>query len=357
MAKFRALRKLWAHVEEASGLAPEPIFISAETAWRMMTQRDPYVNMLRTTMATAAAGFGGADAIIVLPFTSAIGLPDHFSRRIARNTQLILLDESNLAKVADPAAGSGGIEDLTAKLSAAAWSLFQEIERVGGAWAALQSGLIQKNVAAVRTEREKAVAHRKDPLTGTSEFPNLHEVPVDVMPVAAVKVEPMTPATVKVGRLPNIRLAAPFEQLRDAGDAAAKKGKRPKIFLANLGTPADFTDRATFAKNFFEAGGIEALPSDGLATTADAASAFKQSGATLACICGSSDIYKTEAGKVAEALKAAGAAKVYLAGKPDKAGISGVDGFVYAGCDAIAALREAHATLGIAEGREGNDRR
>ena len=113
IAKFRALRKLWARVEEACGLAPEPVFVSAETAWRMMTQRDPYVNMLRTTIAAFAAGLGGADAITVLPFTAALGLPDRFARRIARNTQLMLLEESNLAKVSDPAAGSGGIEDLT----------------------------------------------------------------------------------------------------------------------------------------------------------------------------------------------------------------------------------------------------
>ncbi len=128
MAKFRALRKLWARVEEACGLTPKPAFISAETAWRMMTRRDPSVNMLRATIAAFSAGLGGADAISVLPFTAALGLPDCFARRIARNTELILLDESNLAKVADPAAGSGGIEDLTDQMCRAAWTLFQEIE-------------------------------------------------------------------------------------------------------------------------------------------------------------------------------------------------------------------------------------
>ena len=144
MAKFRALRKLWARVEVACGLAPERIFISAETAWRMVTRRDVHVNMLRTTIATFSAGLGGANAITVLPFTSALGLPDRFARRIARNSQLILLEESNLAKVGDPAAGSGGIEDLTNKLCRAAWPLFQEIESAGGAAAALKCGLIQK---------------------------------------------------------------------------------------------------------------------------------------------------------------------------------------------------------------------
>ena len=113
LAKFRALRLLWARIEQACGLTPKPLFIAADTAWRMLTQRDAYVNMLRATMATFSAGLGGANAITVLPHTLALGLPDPFARRAARNTQLVLLEESNLAKVSDPAAGSGGIETLT----------------------------------------------------------------------------------------------------------------------------------------------------------------------------------------------------------------------------------------------------
>src|SRR5262249_39055509 len=159
-AKFRALRKLWARVEEACGLSSAPVFIAAETAWRMMTRHDPFVNMLRGTVALVAAGPGGADSIAVVPHTAAVGLPDGFARRIARNTQLILLEESNLAKVADPAAGAGGLESVTHDLCVAAWSLFQEIEKAGGAAAALAQGLIQAKVATVRAEREKAVARR-----------------------------------------------------------------------------------------------------------------------------------------------------------------------------------------------------
>src|ERR1700742_1801492 len=146
MAKFRALRRLWARVEQASGLAPKPVFIAAETAWRMLTQRDAYVNMLRATMATFSAGLAGANAITVLPHTLALGLPDPFARRVARNTQLVLLEESNLAKVSDPAAGSGGIEALTQELCEAAWTLFQEIEKTGGVFASLEQGLIQNKV-------------------------------------------------------------------------------------------------------------------------------------------------------------------------------------------------------------------
>src|SRR5712691_5561167 len=141
IAKLRAMRLLWARVEAACGLAPKPAFVSAVTAWRMMTRRDPWVNLLRATVATFAAGIGGADAITALPFTGALGLPDRFARRMARNTQLILVEEANLAKVADPAVGAGAIEDLTGQPCRAAWALFQEIEAAGGAVAALETGL------------------------------------------------------------------------------------------------------------------------------------------------------------------------------------------------------------------------
>ena len=339
IAKFRALRKLWARVEEACGLTPQSVFVSAETAWRMMTRRDPHVNMLRTTIAAFSAGLGGADAVTVLPFTLAIGLPDRFARRTARNAQLILLEESNLAKVSDPAAGSGGFEDLTNKLCAAAWSLFQEIEKAGGAAAVLESGLIQQKVAAVRAERQKAVATRRDPLTGTSDYPNLGEFPALVLDVQRLSV-PAFETTIAFDALPTMRLAEPFEALRDRSDAVlAKTGARPKVFLATLGTPSDFTARATFAKNFFEAGGIEAV--------SDA------SGAKLACLCSSDAVYAKEAPAAAATLKNAGA-HVYLAGRPGGDAVNlrtaGIETFIYSGCDALAILDAAHDILSIESG-------
>ncbi len=131
IAKFRAVGKLWARIEEACGLAPRPTFVAAETAWRMMTKRDPHGNIVRGTIAALGAAVGGADAVTVLPFSAALGLPDAFARRIARNTQTILIEEANIHRVADPAAGSGAIEALTDALCDAAWKLFQEIEREG----------------------------------------------------------------------------------------------------------------------------------------------------------------------------------------------------------------------------------
>jgi methylmalonyl-CoA mutase len=288
----------------------------------------------------------------VFPFPLALGLPDRFARRIARNTQLILLEESNLARVADPSAGSGGIEQLTRQLCSAGWSEFQDIERAGGAWAALEQGLIQKKVAAVRDQRLAAVARRKDALTGTTDFPDLAEPPVSVLEVAAVA-QASVAAACRIEPLPRIRLAEPFEQLRDASDRMlARTGARPKIFLANLGKPSDFTARATFAKNFFEAGGIEAIGNDGFASSDEMIAALKASGARLACLCSSDDVYAREATAAAQALRGAGAS-VWLAGRPGALEPAltqaGVSGFVFAGCDALAALRASHDL--VASGR------
>jgi methylmalonyl-CoA mutase len=346
MAKFRALRLLWARVEEACGLTPKPVFIAAETAWRMLTQRDSDVNMLRATMATFAAGLGGANAITVLPHTLASGLPDSFARRVARNTQLVLLEESNLAKVSDPAAGSGGIESLTQELSNAAWALFQEIETAGGVFEALQQGLIQSKVTATRNVREANIARRKDVLTGASEFPNLREAQVTVEDVTPV-VLPPPPATLTFAPLPATRLAAPFERLRDRSDQILKDtGKRPSVFLANLGSASDFTTRATFAKSFFESGGIEAVDSEGFSGTSALAAACKASGAALACLCSSDKVYAEQAAEAATALQAVGIEHIYLAGRPGELEATlkaaGVGAFIFAGSDALAVLEDAY---------------
>jgi methylmalonyl-CoA mutase len=368
MAKFRAVRKLWARVEEACGLAPQPPLVCAETAWRMLTRRDPWVNILRATIAAFAAGVGGADAITVLPHTAALGLPDRFARRIARNIQLVLLEESNMARVADPAAGSGAIENLTEKLCRAAWALFQEIESAGGPVAALEAGSIQRKIAAVRAEREKAVAQRIAALTGTSDYPDLTEAPVTVLDVQPVTRTP-APIAIRFPALPRFRLAEPFEKLRDAADRALKEaGTRPKIFLATLGTPSDFNARATFAKNFFEAGGIEAIafvPSSHEQDVSESArseeaalkllvAAFKSCGALLACLCSSDEIYARQAAEAARALAAAGARHIYLAGRPrDEASSrdAGIGTFIFTGCDALAILNAAHDMLGLGSAR------
>jgi methylmalonyl-CoA mutase len=350
LAKFRAMRLLWARIEQACGLTPKPLFIAADTSWRMLTQRDAFVNMLRATMATFSAGLGGANAITVLPHTLARGLPDPFARRVARNTQLVLLEESNLAKVSDPAAGSGGIEALTRELSEAAWALFQETEKAGGLFAALEQNVIQRKAAATRAAREVNIAKRRDLLTGASEFPNLHEADIAVLDAKPLVLPSYGEAKFKFDPLTPMRIAAPFETLRDKSDAILKKtGQRPKIFLANLGSAADFTARATFAKSFFEAGGIEAVDNEGFFVFAELAAAFKASGAAIACVCSSDKVYAGKAADAAKALQAAGAKHIYLAGRPGEQEAAlraaGVSDFVFAGCDALAVLRDAYKRM------------
>jgi len=364
MAKFRAARKLWARIEVACGLSPKPVMLLAETAWRMMTRHDPYVNMLRAAIATSAAGLGGADAVTVLPYTAALGLPDALARRIARNTQLLLLEESNLARVSDPAAGSGALEALTDALCGAGWALFREIEAAGGIFASLQAGMFQQKVAIARAEHEKAIARRKEVLTGTNQFPDIHETVPAVFNVAPPAVED-APAAMTAAPLKRMRLAEPYEKLRDRSDRIlAATGTRPSIFLAALGSPAEFTPRATFAKNFFEAGGIEAIsPSlqggegrrdaprwEGELTSDALASAFKASGATLACLCSSDKIYEAQASAAAAVLSAAGAKHIYLAGRPAEREAAlkeaGVQSFIYEGCDALSTLEAAYVMIG-----------
>lgn len=348
IGKFRALRKLWARVEAACGLAPAPALVVAQTAWRMMTRHDPHVNILRSTIAVVSAGLADANVVAALPFTIALGLPDHFARRLARNTQLILLEESNLAKVSDPAAGSGSIEDITDQLCHAAWKEFQQIEGIGGAWSALEHGAIQRKVAAVRAQRETAMATRTDTLIGTSDFPDLSELPVAVEDVAPV-VLPSPRLEIGFDPLPPLRLAKPFERLRDASDRMlARTGARPSVFLANIGSASDFGARASFAKNFFETGGIEAPSNNGFAEYKQMLAAFTVSGAQLACVCSSDEIYAREAVPIIQALRAAGAS-VWLAGRPGasepelkRAGLSRC---IFAGCDVLEALRAAHSLL------------
>ena len=346
VAKMRALRTLWVRVEAACGIAPKPIRLHAETAWRMTTRRDPWVNLLRATTATFSAGIGGADSITVLPFTAALGLPDAFARRLARNTQTILLEESNLWRSADAAAGAGGFEALTEALCETAWAAFQELEREGGIVASLAQGALQGRIAAVRTERERNVSRRKDPITGTSEFPDLREAAVSVLMPAPGLREPEPAPERACEPLPSHRFAEPFEALRDRSDRVlAESGARPKVFLANLGPPAAFTARAGFARNLFEAGGIEALEGEGFASMDALRDAYVASGAKLACLCSSDAIYASHAVSAAEALSAAHCRRIYLAGRPGDLEPAlrqaGVAAYVFAGCDAVQVLSEA----------------
>jgi methylmalonyl-CoA mutase len=215
--------------------------------------------------------------------------------------------------------------------------------------AALEGAVIQEAVAGVREQRRTAVARRIDVLTGTSDFPNIDELPVDVLDVAPAKPVPLGKALWKIMSLPRIRLAEPYEGLRDrADDRLARTGARPRVFLANIGTAAEFAARANFAKNLFEAGGIEAPSNEGFATQEAMIKAFMASGTKLACLCSSDDVYTREAAAAVRALRSVGAV-VWLAGRPanleDELREAGVRGFVFAGCDAVSVMEEAYALL------------
>ncbi|MFF8772014.1 methylmalonyl-CoA mutase subunit beta [Kitasatospora sp. NPDC015120] len=341
IAKFRAARRLWARVAQACGASPAASAQRqhAVTSTVMMTARDPWVNMLRTTIACLAAGVGGADAVTVLPFDAALGLPDAFARRIARNTQAILLEESHLARVVDPAGGSWYVERLTDELAHAAWAWFQEIERAGGQRAALESGLVGERIAATWAERSVRLAKRREPVTGVSEFPNLGE------PALVREPAPAGPG----GGLPTVRRAEAFEALRDRSDAhLAATGARPALFLASIGTAAAHTARTTFAANLFQAGGIATTAHEGTEPAAFA-EAFAASGAAVACLCSSDALYGEHAEAVAAALRAAGARQVLLAGRPGATPPAGVDAFVFAGGDAVAVLTSLLDQLDVPE--------
>ncbi|MDH2430697.1 methylmalonyl-CoA mutase subunit beta [Sphaerisporangium sp. TRM90804] len=332
IAKFRAARRLWARVAEVCGVAGGPGQAQhAVTSSAMMTARDPFVNMLRTTLACFGAGVGGAGAITVQPFDARLGLPDAFARRIARNTQALLVDEAHLARVVDPAGGSWYVERLTADLAERAWEWFQEIERAGGAEAA-QDRLVPERLAATRERRFRDIARRATPITGVSEYPDLAER----RPVREAAPEPAG------GGLPRVHYAQDFEALRDRADRAQA---RPEVFLATIGPPAAHGARAAFAAGLFQSGGVATVTS-GPGTDPEAvAKAFTGAGAQVACLCSSDALYEEHATAVAAALRRAGARRIWLAGKGHH---EGVDSRLYAGCDVLEVLRTTFDDLGVA---------
>ncbi|MET9591714.1 methylmalonyl-CoA mutase small subunit [Streptomyces sp. NPDC006516] len=339
IAKLRAARRLWARVAEVCG-APDAGAQRqhAVTSSVMMTRRDPWVNMLRTTLACLGAGVGGAESVTVLPFDHALGLPDAFARRIARNTSTILIEESHLARVTDPAGGSWYVERLTEELAAAAWSFFQEVERAGGQAAALRSGMVRERIAATWAARSRDLARRKEPVTGVSEFPALAERPVEREPAPSASWD---------GGLPRVRRDEAFEALRARSDRhLAATGSRPRVFLAALGPASAHTARASFAANLFLSGGIEPVQEPVSVDASTAASAFAASGATIACLCSADALYAEQAEGVTAALRAAGAEQVFLAGRPDA--FAGADVHVFAGCDVVAVLSSVLDRMGVA---------
>jgi methylmalonyl-CoA mutase len=177
IAKLRAARRTWSRVAEQCGAPGEAAGQRQHvvSSWPMLTRRDPWNNILRGTLACFAAGVGGADAVTVRPFDAALGRPDALALRIARNTHAVLAQESHVARVIDPAGGSWYVENLTEALAQRAWAWFQEIERSGGLSAALRRGMVADRIATSRDARRASLAHRREAVTGVSEFPMIGE--------------------------------------------------------------------------------------------------------------------------------------------------------------------------------------
>jgi methylmalonyl-CoA mutase len=396
IAKLRAARRLWSQVVEACGGSPGAgaMRLHARISKRVLTLRDPYVNLLRNTVACFAAGLGGAEAITSVPFDAAAGLPDAFSRRIARNTALILQEEARLHRVIDTPGGSWYLDWLSDQVAQKAWAIFQELERGGGMLQALADGSVANQIDSAFVPRARNLARRKEGITGVSEFPNVNEPPV-VRPApdrAALRAaatrrlasarrsavatgEPSVAAVIEaaeqgasIGQLaralgfhatPTVippltphPFAEPFEELRQASDAwLAARGQRPRVFLASMGPVAHHTARATYSRNFFEAGGFEVVGSDGFRDADTAARAFADSGATVAVICSSDKLYPEVVPALAPQLKAAGARSVVLAGNPGASEAAwrgaGVDRFIFIKCDVLATLREMLREEGV----------
>lgn len=321
IAKFRAARRLWARVLELSGAAADArgMRIHGVTGRPMYSKYDPYVNMLRGTVAAFSAGVGGAEAVTVLPFDSANGRPDAFGRRIARNTSHLLIDESHVAKVVDPAGGSYAVEKLTDDIAQVAWAEFGRIEEAGGILSALSDGSLLARVGEVVATREGQIAKRRRPLTGVSEFPNLGEALPEREP------SPLADAVRRYG--------ASFEALRDAPAASP-------VFLATLGPVAQHTARATFISNLFAAGGVAVEVAGATTDASDLAS--KYAGQKVVALAGTDAAYAEWGAAAIEALRAAGASYVILAGKP---GDLAVDDSAAMGLDALAFLNRTREAL------------
>jgi methylmalonyl-CoA mutase len=300
--------------------------LHAVTSRPMMTRHDPWVNMLRTCVAAFAAGVGGADAVTVLPFDSRLGIPDVFARRIARNTSTLLVEESHVAKVADPAGGAYAVEKLTDDLAVAGWAELGRIESAGGVVDALEDGSLRARIDEVVVERDRQIATRARPLTGLTEFPNLHETLPERKPYAE-------------GAVPVRPFGQPFEVLRD------EPAETP-VFLATMGTIAAHTARSTFATNLFAAGGIDVVNA-GRHDDVEAVLKDYQGpdgGQPVVCLVGADKAYAEWGADLVQALREAGAQWVVLAGRP----VEGVetDDTCAMGVDALEFLQRTREKVG-----------
>ena len=404
IAKLRAARGLWAKVIAASGGEPGAAAapIHCRTSRFTMTKRDPWVNMLRVTAECAAAVFGGAQSVATQPFDAAIGPPNELARRVARNTQIVLRDESHLDAVADPAGGSWFVESLTDQLARAAWDEVRSIESAGGIVKALGSGRLIDGVEEVAKLRRQSLAKRKAPIVGVSEFPNAVEELVQREQVPQEEVKRMlrsgldqldvgahrevllglarevndperasgalTAACVAattsgtdiysvaavlqhgqpdfhVEPIMQWRAAEIWERVRDRSET------RPTAFLTNLGSIPSHNARSTWAQNLLGAVGVSSSTNDGFSDPKEIEAAWKESQASFAVICGSDKDYEAMLEPAVAALKSAGCPVILVAGRPgDRAAAlreAGVSDFVFVGADVLGVMTDVLDSVGV----------
>lgn len=352
IAKLRALRVLWSRVLELWEVptSARGCRIEVSTGRRSIARRDPWANLLRGTIAGFVAAVANADRLVIARFTESFAdaaLP----ARLARNTQHLLREETRLDAVMDPAGGSALFETRTCELAEAAWERFQRIERDGGMAATLATGALAREIAATHAKRIERLRTRRQTLVGVSAFAARTE---DSPPPTLERVEndrPATGATIPE-RFPLRRWADPFETLQEASGAyRSDHGHSPRIFVVALGSEQESAARVNFLTDVFAAGGFETRVSSPTTSPESAAGEFKASGATLAAIGSSDELYERHAEAVARGLRSAGADRVTLAGRPGEHEAAwraaGVDSFVFVGADVCAELEALQAALGI----------
>jgi len=353
IAKLRAARLLWASmVQEYHPENPESCkaFIHTTTASWNKTLYDPYVNMLRTTTEGMSAAIGNADSINVQSFDSIFKHPDDFSRRIARNQQLILKEESYLDKIVDPAAGAYYIENLTHSIAHHAWNLFVEVEEKGGILECIKSGFIQDEIARSRQQKEMDIAQRKQVIIGTNQYPNIQEQMHDKQFQQAPE-KPAQPSTYK--RLALFRGAKPFEEIRLSTENHVAKGKKkPAVFLFTLGNLAMLRARAGFTTNFFGCAGFDIIDNTGFQTIDEGVIAALDSKAEIIVICSSDEEYARIVPEICAKLRTRRPGLIILlAGYPkelvETMKASGVDDFIHVRSNLLETLRKYQQKLGI----------
>ena len=351
IAKLRAARMLWAQIVKAYSPKSDcscKMTIHAETGSWNKTVYDAYVNMLRTQTEAMSASLGGADSITILPFNAAYEESNEFSDRIARNQQLLLKEESHFSKIADPAAGSYYIEELTASIADQAWKLFLEVQEKGGFLAALREGFIQAEIKKMAGKRDMNIATRRENLLGVNQFPNFTEkIEAEVCPSVFAACD-QTAEGAEIETLKPYRGAQAFEALRYKTDVYAKNNKRPLAFMLTIGNLAMRKARAQFACNFFAVAGFDVLDNNGFKTVEEGWKAAQEADAQIVVICSSDDEYAELAPAAFEAV--AGKAIFVVAGAPactDELKAKGIANFISVKSNLLSELKAYQSTLGI----------